>query len=75
MIDFEVEDTPAVVKADKTLTLFMLNTMAYNARKFTPEGGSVEFEVEPVANFDGKTTLRMIMKDTGIGMDEDFLPH
>ena len=46
-----------------------------NAVKFTPEGGSVEFEVEPVANFDGKTTLRMIMKDTGIGMDEDFLPH
>ena len=34
-IDLRVEDTKAVVKADRVLTLFMVNTLADNARKFT----------------------------------------
>lgn len=45
-----------------------------NAVKFTPEGGEVDFMVERTARFDGKTTLRMTMKDTGIGMSEEYLP-
>ena len=40
-IELEVEPTDSVVKADKTLTLFMINTIADNARKYTPEGGKV----------------------------------
>ncbi len=35
-IQLVIEPTDAVVKADKTLTLFMINTIADNARKFTP---------------------------------------
>ncbi len=31
-----------MVKADKALTLFMINTLAENARKYTPEGGTVK---------------------------------
>ena len=31
-IDLRVEDTKAVVKADRVLTLFMVNTLADNAR-------------------------------------------
>ncbi len=27
-----------MVKADKALTLFMINTLAENARKYTPQG-------------------------------------
>ena len=46
-----------------------------NAVKFTPEGGSVDFGVEQIAQFDGKSTLRFTMADTGIGMSEDYLPH
>ena len=34
----EIEPTKALVKADKALTLFMINTLAENARKYTPEG-------------------------------------
>ncbi len=46
-----------------------------NAVKFTPEGGTVEFEVERTAQYDGKSTLQFRMSDTGIGMSKEFLPH
>ena len=46
-----------------------------NAVKFTPEGGRVGLDVERVANFDGRTTLRFVISDTGIGMSPEFLPH
>ena len=45
-----------------------------NAVKFTPEGGAIDFTVEKTANFDGKTTLKFVVKDTGIGIDKNFLP-
>ena len=38
----DVHPTDLVVKADRTLTLFMINTIADNARKFTDAGGKVE---------------------------------
>lgn len=40
-LKLEIEPTEALVKADKALTLFMINTLAENARKYTPEGGTV----------------------------------
>ena len=46
-----------------------------NAVKFTPEGGRVELTVERVARFEGKSTLRFTIADTGIGMSKEFLPH
>ncbi len=51
----------------------MINILG-NAVKFTPSGGSVTFVVEEAARFDGKSTLRFIISDTGIGMSQDFLP-
>lgn len=38
---FDVEPTDVVIKADRALTLFMINTLTENARKYTPSGGSV----------------------------------
>ena len=46
-----------------------------NAVKFTPSGGKVDVEVERIACLDDKSTLRFMIKDTGIGMSKDFLPH
>ena len=46
-----------------------------NAVKFTPEGGKVELTVERTAQFDNQTTLRFIIRDTGIGMSKEFLPR
>ena len=45
-----------------------------NAVKFTPSPGTITFTVEKVAEFEKHSTLRFVVKDTGIGMDEEFLP-
>lgn len=46
-----------------------------NAVKFTPEGGSVDFEVTEVSRSDGKVVLKFVASDTGIGISKEFLPH
>ena len=46
-----------------------------NAVKFTPPGGKVELQVERTAKYDGKSTLRFTVSDTGIGMSKEFLPR
>ncbi len=53
----------------------MLINILGNAVKFTPEGGSVELTAECTAQYDGKSTMRFVMADTGIGISEDFLPY
>ena len=69
-VDLEVQPTEAVVKADKVLTLFMLNTLADNARKFTPRDGRVT-----VAARDLDDRVEIAVEDTGQGMTQDQLDH
>jgi signal transduction histidine kinase/DNA-binding response OmpR family regulator len=59
---------------DSVKLLQVLINILGNAVKFTPKGGSVDFLVEKAAAADGKSTLRFVAKDSGIGMDKDFLP-
>ncbi len=58
---------------DMKLRQAMINILG-NAVKFTPSGGTVTFVVESVARFNGKSTLRFIISDTGIGMSKEFIP-
>ena len=58
---------------DMKLRQVLINILG-NAVKFTPKGGSVTFTVEETARFVGKSTLRFIISDTGIGMSPEFLP-
>ena len=46
-----------------------------NAIKFTNAGGKVDLIIEKTAEFEGKSTLKFVVKDTGIGVGEEFLPH
>jgi signal transduction histidine kinase len=46
-----------------------------NAVKFTPEGGSVNFEVAEDSRSNGKVVLKFVASDTGIGISKEFLPH
>lgn len=47
-----------------------------NAVKFTPEGGRVEFIIETVPGKNRKVPVRrFIVRDNGIGMSKEFLPH
>ena len=58
---------------DMKLRQVMINILG-NAVKFTPEGGTVTFEIEDVARMDNKATLRFTIADTGIGMSREYLP-
>ena len=62
-LSLDVQSTEAVVKADKALTFFMLNTLADNARKFTPEGGRVSISAEIADEY-----VEVSVSDTGAGM-------
>lgn len=46
-----------------------------NAIKFTPEGGKVTFSVTQRKRYKNCAELRFVVNDTGVGMDEEFLPH
>ena len=59
---------------DSTKLRQVLINILGNAVKFTPQGGKVELTAEKTAGFDGKSTLRFVIKDTGIGMSKEYLP-
>ena len=63
-----VERTESVVKADRVLTLFMINTIADNARKFTPSGGTVT-----VRSVSEEDYVEISVEDTGVGMSDEQL--
>ena len=71
-INSEVDDE--YIGDNLKLRQVLINILG-NAVKFTPEGGSVELQVERTAEFDGKSTLRFTISDTGIGMSKEFLPR
>ena len=58
---------------DMKLRQVMINILG-NAVKFTPSGGKVTFLVEEMARYEGKSTLRFVISDTGIGMSPEYLP-
>jgi len=59
---------------DMKLRQVMLNLLG-NAVKFTPKGGNILFVVEGTAHLEGKSTLRLTVSDTGIGMSKEYLPR
>ena len=65
-VELNVCDTDAVVRADRVLTLFMINTLADNARKFTPAGGRVTVEALQADEY-----VEISVSDTGVGLSED----
>lgn len=64
-IDFQVEPTTDIVKADKVLTLFMINTIAENARRFTPPGGRVVINSRAADDY-----VEIAVTDTGCGIEK-----
>ena len=59
---------------DTKLKQVLINILG-NAVKFTAEGGNITLTVECVARYDGQSSFRFVVKDTGIGMDGEYLPH
>lgn len=53
----------------------VLINMLSNAIKFTEAPGKVTFTIEKTAEFDDQSTMRIRVKDTGIGMDQEYIPR
>ena len=58
---------------DMKLKQVLINMLS-NAIKFTEPPGRVEFDVERIGTFEDQSTLKFVIKDTGIGIDKEFLP-
>ncbi len=58
---------------DTKLKQVLINILS-NAIKFTDAPGRVAFSVDRIAVFEGQSTLKFVVKDTGIGIDADFVP-
>lgn len=65
-IQLQVGMVSCQVKADESLTLFMINTLADNARKFTPAGGSVTVSAEESDEY-----VEIQVRDTGCGLSPE----
>ena len=65
-LTLSIQPTQAAVKADRALTLFMLNTLLENARKYTPQGGAVSVSVEQTDDY-----VELSVSDTGRGLSAD----
>ena len=62
----EIESTQVLVKADKALTLFMINTLAENARKYTPEGGKIHIYARQTEEY-----VEISVEDNGRGLSAE----
>lgn len=62
----EVAPTDAYVKADKALTLFMINTLAENARKYTHRGGTVKVHARQEKDY-----VEISVEDNGCGLSPE----
>ena len=64
------------VNADELRIEQVLINIISNAIKYTPVGKSVDLLAEEVGpGRNGKNKYRFIVRDTGIGISEDYLPH
>jgi len=77
-IDFRCEKSALLHKkvlGDNLHLRQVLINLLGNAVKFTPDGGSVSFEIgeEPVSETEGLYVFSV--RDTGIGMSEEFIRH
>ena len=63
---FSVKPADVCVKADKALTLFMINTLTENARKYTQSGGKIEVYAQEEEDY-----VEISVKDDGPGLAEE----
>ena len=63
--ELSISNTTAVVKADKALTLFMINTLVENARKYVQEGGHIALTATETDDY-----VEVAVTDDGPGLPE-----
>lgn len=69
-LDLVMSPTDVCVKADKALTLFMINTLAENARKYTPKGGTIKIYARKENDY-----VEISVEDNGHGLSPEDVAH
>lgn len=77
-IDFiiyaDIKHRYIVCDAVKIRAVFL--NIVSNAHKYTPAGGKVYFNIQEIpTKTEGKSYFQITIKDTGIGMSKEYLPH
>lgn len=73
-IDFRTSfdnDLPAFLRGDSMRLKQILTNLLDNAIKFTPGGGSIHLNVQPVSFENGKHEIQFAIRDTGVGIPEE----
>ncbi|WP_394219843.1 HAMP domain-containing sensor histidine kinase [Thermoanaerobacter kivui] len=65
-----IKNDPSYIRGDQTRIIQLFYNLIDNAIKYTPAGGKVEISVENAGKF-----IKTSIKDTGIGIPEEHLPH
>lgn len=60
------------INADRLHTQQVIMNLISNASKFTPVGGTIEFLIENDGEENNIIHLRLIVRDTGVGMTKEF---
>lgn len=63
------------VLSDQTKEKTILLNILSNSIKYTPPGGTITCEIHELPEKEGVVIHRTIVKDNGIGMSKEFLPH
>jgi signal transduction histidine kinase/DNA-binding response OmpR family regulator len=66
--------TPVNLNGDATRLAQVINNLLTNATKYTPEGGSISVEITRESGDDGEFAV-LSVRDDGIGIEEELLPH
>ena len=69
LVDDLAEDLPPVMVDEEKMTQIFVN-LVENSLKFTPPGGEIIIRAEPE-----EERVQIVLKDTGIGVAPQHLPH
>lgn len=68
-------DIPQTFSGDPTRLRQILTNYIGNAIKFTQEGGEIKLIIEKVKTLDDSIVLRFSVKDSGVGIRQEAIPH
>ena len=71
--DLDLESSP-ILWGDRTQLIRLFTNLIGNALQYTPPGGEVEITVQPMI-FAYQPMLQIQIRDTGIGIPPDSVPH
>lgn len=69
-LELSIPDQPVVVHGDAVRLVQVLENLLSNAVKYTNEGGTIWLAVQPLAD-----SVRISVRDTGVGIDPGLLPR